>query len=319
VVLIVALNLFVHKTAIVDGLEINGANNIQDYRLVVGDSAVYSAYIIKLLQGEPYVLGIAGGIGGRYIKNYMDKSRIKSDLLWKETETSSELKIIDSINMTETTFIDDNFGFDDHDMKNLKHKFQNNIKDANTVLISSKMIPDGSTNKIIEDIMLISKLNNQKIVISLSGIELRKTLELHPYAAVINSNDLTELELEDIHEEKLLLIALRGIALTYKIKYLIYDNNQNKNIYLISKNKICSAKYGIFVKEPDDSKSKDLIAGVLAMGVARKYEPEKLIKLIAAVKGATQYSNYPRICQRKEVDDLYNKMKLVEIYNSQDK
>ncbi|PKM52414.1 MAG: hypothetical protein CVV02_01290 [Firmicutes bacterium HGW-Firmicutes-7] len=318
-ILIVALNLFVHKTAIVDGIEINGVNNIQDYRLVVGESAVYSAYMIKLLQGEPYVLGIAGGIGGRYIKNFMDKSRIKCDLLWKDSETRSELKIIDSINMTETTFIDDNFIFDDKDMKNLKHKIQNNIKDANTVLISSKTVPDGATIKIIEDIIFISKLNNQKVVTSLSGIELRKSLELHPYGVVINSNDLTELEIEDTDEDKNLFDALRTIAATYKVKYLVYDNNQNKNIFLISKNKICSAKYGKFAKELDVTASKDLIAGALALGVSRKYEMEKMTKLLGAVKGSTQYSNYPQICQRRDIDELYHKMKLVEMYNSQEK
>ncbi|MBC7958646.1 MAG: hypothetical protein H7X94_02160, partial [Vallitaleaceae bacterium] len=88
-ILITTLNLFVHKTAVVDGLDVNGINAIQDHRMVVGDSAIYSALIIKILQGEPYVLGIAGGIGGRFIKNFMDKNRIKSDLLMKEQETRS--------------------------------------------------------------------------------------------------------------------------------------------------------------------------------------------------------------------------------------
>lgn len=317
-ILVVTLNLFVHKTVVIDGIEINGVNHIQDHRLVVGESAVYSALIIKTLQGDPYVLGIAGGINGRYIKNFMDKNRIKSDLLWKECETRSELKIIDSINMTETTLVDDNFSFDEQDMKHLKHKFQNNLKDVNTVLINSKPLADNNSNKPIEELMLISKENNQKIVVSLSGIELRKSLELSPYAVVLDSEDLKELDIEDIENEDNLLEDLRYLAVNNRIKYLVYDNNQNKNLFVISRNKICSAKYGKFARDIENIGSKDFIAGALAMGVSRKYEMEKITKLLAAVKGSSKTSEYPKICQRKTIDELYNKMKIVEIFNSND-
>lgn len=315
-VLVVTLNLFVHKTAIVDGLDINGINAIQDYRLVVGESAIYSALIIKLLQGEPYVFGMAGGIGGRYIKNFMDKNKIKSDLLWKDEETRSELKIIDSVNMTETIFIDDNFKYNELDMKNLKHKFQKNIKSANIVLVNSKPMPDGSSYKIIEDIMILAKEYNQKIVTSLSGIELRKSLEYHPAGVVINDDDLIELEIQDTSDEKDLLDCLRKLAINYKVKYMIYDSRDNKSIYMISKCKICVSNYGEFTKDIENIGSKDLLAGALTMGISRKYEMEKITKLLAAVLVSSKASSYPKICHRKDIDIMYNKVKVKEIYNS---
>lgn len=315
-ILVLTLNLFVHKTVVIDGMEVNNINHIQDHRLVVGESAVYSALVIKALQGEPYVLGIAGGISGRFIKNFMDKNRIKSDFLWKECETRSDMKIIDSVNMTETTLVDDNFGFDEQDIKHLKHKFQHNLKDVNTVLINNKPVSDNASNKPIEELIMISKENNQKVVVSLYEAELRKSLELSPYAVVLDHNDLNELNIEDIEDEDKLLESLRYIAVNNHIKYLVYDNNQNKHLYVIAKNKISSAKYGKFAKDIEDIGSKDLIAGALALCVSRKYEMEKITKLLAAVKGAARVSEYPKICQRKIIDDLYNKMKLVNIFTS---
>lgn len=315
-ILIATLNLFVHKTAIVDGLEVNGVNTIQDNRLIVGESAVYSALIIKALQGEPYVLGIAGGISGRFIKNFMDKNRIKSDLLWKESETRSVLKIIDSVNMTETVFVDDTFSHNELDLKNLKHKFQNNIRDANTVIINSRPLHDDVSERILEELMHISKENNQKVITSLTGIELRKALEHSPFGVVINASDLKELLLENTEDETLIIEELKTLAIKYSIKYLVFDNTQNKNIYVIAKHKICSAKYGKFAKEVDEEGTKDLLVGAMAVAVSRKYEIEKMTKILAAVKGSVKVENYPNICHRKDVDNLYNKMKLVEIYNS---
>lgn len=314
-ILVVTLNLFVHKTVVIEGLEINNINLVQDHRLVVGESAVYSALVIKALQGDPYVLGIAGGIGGRFVKNFMDKNKIKSDLLWKECEIRSDLKIIDAVNMTETTLVDDNFVFDEQDIKHLKHKFQNNMKDVNTVLINSKSLCDDRSVKPIEDLIQMAKDNNQKVVLSLTGSELRKSLQYGPYAVVVDHNDLSEMDIEDIEDEKNLLESLRYIAVNHHIKYLIYDNNQNKNLYVISKNKICSAKYGKFARDIEDIGSKDLLSGALALCVSRKYEMEKTAKLLGAVKGAAKVSEYPKICQRKAIDELYNKMKLVNIYD----
>lgn len=318
-ILVVTLNLFVHKTAIVDGLEVNSANAIQDQRLVVGESAIYSALMIKVLQGDPHVLGVAGGISGRFIKNFMDKNRIKSDLLWKEKETRSVLKIIDSVNMTETTFVDDTFGYDDNDLKNLKHKFLNNIKDANTVIINSMPVHDEVSQRILEELMTLTKTYHQKVITSLTGEELRKALEHSPYGVVIQESDLKELLVEDAVNEVVLIESLQKIALKYNIKYLVYDNTRNKNIYVLSKNKICCAKYGKFVKDIEEPGSKELLVGALAIAVSRKYEIEKMTKLLAAIKSAMRWENYPKICTRKEVDDLYNKMKLVEIYNSHSK
>lgn len=314
-ILIATLNLFVHKTAIVDGLEINRNNTIQDYRLIVGESAIYSAIVIKILQGEPFVLGIAGGIGGRYIKNFMDKNRVKSDFLWKETETRSVLKIIDSVNMTETTFTDDTMVYDEVDLKNFKHKFQINVKNANTVIINNNSSHSDGSNEIIKEILRLSFEHNQKIVISLSGEDLRRALEFRPYAMVINAEDIKELLLDDVEDENQLLQRLHNIVIKHHIKYLVLDHLENKNIYVISKHKICSAKYGKFVKNLEEN-SKDLLVGALAVAVSRKYEIEKLTKLLAAVKGATQSEQYPKLCQRKDIDDMYHKMKLIELYNN---
>lgn len=317
-ILITTLNLFVHKTAVVDGLEVNGINAIQDHRMVVGDSAIYSALIIKILQGEPYVLGIAGGIGGRFIKNFMDKNRIKSDLLMKEQETRSVLKIIDSVHMTETTFVDDTFSYDEVDMKNLKHKFMNNIKDANTVIINSNPLNDDIAHRILEEVMFLAHEHGQKTITSLTGTELRKALEQRPYAVVINEVDLKELILDEFGEmedESYVVEALQTLANKYHVKYLVLDNTRNKNIYVFAKHKICCAKYGKFVKETEDLGTKDFLVGALAICISRKYEIEKMTKLLAAVRAAIKTEHFPKICLRKDVDDLYNKMKLVEIFS----
>lgn len=310
-ILIVTLNLFIHKTAIIDGLEVGTINHIQDQRLVVGDSAIYSALIIKTLQGEPYVLGVSGGIGGRFIKNFMDKNRIKSDLLWKEAEIKSELKIIDSIKMSETTLVDDTFSYDEFDIKNLRHKFLNNVQDINTLIVNDQGTVDGISHKMIEEIMMLAHENQMKIIVSLSSSQLRKSMELYPYAVVLLQSDLEEFGVNVGDDENNLIVELRKIARNYKLKYLIYDDKQR--LYSVAKNKVCVAKYRKFSKDFEDIAVKDVIVGALALSISRNHAIEKITKLIAATRSAIILSNYPKICMRKDIDDLYNKIKLIEI------
>lgn len=312
-ILTLALNPSVEKTAIVDGIEINQTNQIQDYRLVLGPSAIYSAYIIKILQGEPCVIGFAGGIGGRYIKNFMDKNRIKSDLLWKDTETRSVIKIVDSINTSETIFIDDTFLYEEQDIKNIKNKFRNHLKNVNVIVINDGTINETISNNIVENIMTLSQESTIKSVVSLTGSKLRKSLEYSPFAVVLNKNDMRELALDHIVEQEELFEALRNIIIKHKIRYIIYDDASS--IYSIARHKICRVDYLGNTSRIDFVEYKDFIVGALAISVARKYEMEKIIRLMAAVKRAVVITNYPRVCLRKDIDDQVKKMKVTEVYN----
>lgn len=314
-ILVATSNFFVHKRLFAENLQLGEINSITGHKLFVGEGAVYSALIIKLMQGEPYVLGTAGGINGRFIKNFMDKSRIKSDILWKYTETRSEVNIIDEATGANTVLLEDNFTVDEQDIKHFKHKFHINLKDVTTVLINNIPLSDGSSNKLIEEIITVAKENNQKIIISLSKEELLASLLHKPYGIVINNNDLEILGIDSSNEKEWQL-NMRNLVKSHSIKYLLYDNIEDENIYLVTKNKITCAKYGKFNKDIEDRGSKDLLSGILAIAASRKYEMEKITKLAAAVMGASKASDFPKICQRKEVDELYKRIKLITVFDS---
>ncbi len=55
-ILTIALNPSVDKYIYLNKLEVGEVNEVEEYDLALGESAIYSAYMIKLLQGEPYLL-----------------------------------------------------------------------------------------------------------------------------------------------------------------------------------------------------------------------------------------------------------------------
>jgi fructose-1-phosphate kinase PfkB-like protein len=312
-ILTIALNPSIDKTAVVDGLDINKKNIIEDYRLTLGDSSIYSAYIIKMLQGEPNVLGFAGGIGGRYIKNFLDKNRIKSDFIWKDTESKSFFRIIDSVNSTKTLLIDNTISYNEQDYKLFKYKLKNSIKDSKAIIIDGQTEYNETLN-MIETTMKIAKDNIKKVVVSLEGLELRKSIEYSPYAIVIDNSTLMDLNISSLNINEILK-ELHTLLINNSIHYIIL--NYKDNVYAISKNKICKGEYTFNVEKSDMTGIKDSIVGGIAIASERKYEIEKMVKLAMGIKAALKVDCHPIICTRKEIDKNINKVKIIEVYNKQ--
>lgn len=313
-ILTIALNPSIEKTAIVDGLDINKTNIIEDYRLTLGDGSIYSAYIIKVLQGEPNVLGFAGGIGGRYIKTFLDKNRIKSDFIWKDSESKSVLKIIDSVNSTETILLGNTIEYCEQDFKLFKYKMQNNIKDCNTLIINGQST-NNSTLSMIDSTMETARDKVKKVIVSLEGLELRKAIEYSPYAIILDEKSLPDLSIASDLELKEILNQLRNILIENKIHYIVLDYKEN--VYALSKNKICKGHHNSISEGFDRTGIKDAIVGGVAIAAERKYEIEKMVKLIMGIKVAFKEEAYPKICNRKEIDINIKRVKIEELYNKQ--
>ena len=54
--------------------------------------------------------------------------------------------------------------------------------------------------------------------------------------------------------------------------------------------------------------------GGLAIGVKRKYEFERTLKLMSAVRYSISEADYPLLCKRKEVDVQMNRVRVVDYY-----
>lgn len=310
----IALNPSINKLSVIDGLEVDGENKVQDYRITLGESPIYTAYMIKLLQGEPFVLGFLGGMNGRYIHNVMQKSRIKSDFIFNIGESKSIYKIVDSINMTETTLLNNNMTVDERDRKNLKHRLQNKIKDAKVLVIGGDL-PKGTDYNFVEDIIEMASKHDIKVISSLKGQTLRKSLNLNPYALKISDDNISDLVDIDIltYDNYYVIKKLYDILTSNKAHYMIYDSVDG--VYVLSKSKICKAVINETKEISDNIGSSDSLVGALAVSIERKYEQEKLAKLLLASKIAVKNSKYPTICNRKDIDYYCNRVKIVEIMN----
>lgn len=306
-IITVALNPGIEKHLRVNHLSEGLEIPIEEYNLSIASSSVYSAFIMKLLQADPYVLGFAGGIGGRYIKNFLDKSRVKSNLILKDKELRSTF-IIETNSDTVTKLVDNQHQFDEVDHRNFKHKLVSQIDDCELLLINGLL--DGAFgDQILLDTMLLAKHAHKRTVLFVEGASIEAFLLQKPYAVVLTDKHLETMEQGDV-EVKDKLAYLRSLALHHKIHYIFYVTKDQ--IIGVTKNKIAYGDLGS-LQVSDVPWKADAIAGGLAIGVKRKYELEKMVKLLSGISCSLHPKGDQVLCTRKDIDVKANKTK-VKVY-----
>ena len=305
-----ALNPGIEKYIEIGQYEEGTTIDVSRYELRIAGSSIYAAYIMRLLQAEPYVLGFAGGIGGRYIKNFLDKNRIKSNLITKDKELKTTM-IISAENGTATRLVDDEEAFVEADAKNIKHKLVAQIDEAELMVINGDITHHGSRDILMASIDLVQKAH-KRLLIALEGKQIMPFIECSPYAILLDEYQVEMLTDGAIDLEDSLEI-LRQLSIENHIHYIFFSSGNQ--IIGITKNKI---SYGYIPKATPETLAweKHAVLGALAIGVKRKYEFEKMVKLMTSVRYAITDRAYPALCTRKNVDLMNNKAKVVDYYRA---
>lgn len=307
-ILTVLVNPYLVRRMKVSAWKSDTQNKIMEESLAIGDSGVYSAHIMKILQGEPFVIGFSGGIGGRFIKNFLDKRRIVSDFISIEGEPRMLTVMSDMTKTKEFSFLSNGYEPKEVDLKALKHKFHNHIKECETVVFVGRLMEAQSMEKAEEVLGLVEE--GQKVLVQASSENIEMLSKYHPYAVITTNESLKKLGIDGIwrmsEAEK-----LQKWMKTYRIKYFFVQTPET--IYGISRSKIAYVSYPPREKEEDIIQSS--IIGGIAMGVQRNYLLEKNLQMAGAIAGQVNIHNFPDIIKRKEIDIALNQVKIKEVYN----
>ncbi len=292
----------IEKTILMDDFKKGEIQNINEYKIKISSCGIYSAYIIKLLQGEPLVLGFAGGLGGRFIKNYLDKNRVKSSLIYKNNEVKSTF-IIDDGN-SKTILRDGNSFFNDKDFKNLKHKLITNMEKTSLFLATSSLKND-SERELLDSTLEFLATKHKRYILSVTDGCIDKYFAKSPTAIVADFEQFEILRNINSLQEKLEI--LREISKKRQIKMLAIVDGYN--LYGISKNKIVR-----ITCENSKKIDRNAVAGAISICIKRKYEFEKTMKVAGAIAEKFDSNDFPDFVSRSDIDKYKSKVRLEELY-----
>lgn len=309
----VALNPLLDKICTYKNITMDEHNSIIDQNINIGGTEIEAIRTIKLLQGEPNAIGFLGGLNGRYIKNFLDKNRIKSDFLWVNGETTLNTTYIDLTNNNTIKFHEKGIIIQEKDILRLKRNFEMSIKDSSVILLNTSLSKEFN-NKVFQEMIATAKRYNIKTVLHTSGESLVEGIKAQPYSVVLERENLKELNIKEENSQKI-LEKVHELLVKNSIHYIalnLYDDA----LYTISKNKICKVsidnKYNFIKSEIGMS----AFIGAFALCIERKYEIEKTTKIsMAASSAAAKNFDTDILFKKSEVDYSAKKYKIKEIMN----
>jgi 1-phosphofructokinase len=188
----VTLNPALDKTLEVNNFEIDAVNRVSSVRIDAGGKGINVSKLIKILGGRSKAFGILCGRNGDYIKEYLDRSGIENDFVYAEGETRTNLKIIDSIQHTNTDVNEPGPYVPYDKIKELEQKVFGGI-DENTVLVLSGSIPKSVSTDIYYRWLDKAKKLKLRAILDCDGELLKKGIKAAPYLIKPNINELEEL------------------------------------------------------------------------------------------------------------------------------
>lgn len=278
--------------------------------LNVLSKGVYSAQMMKVLQEEPILISSFGGFAGKSIKHYLDKSKIKSDIVWTNYETPHQVKIILQHTTEDYTLRSQEPFILDKELLRLSYKLNEHIKKVSTLVLSGR-IPVHQDHSVFADWVKISKKHNVKTIVSTGQKEVwTYLLTEKPYALMMTEEQLKDLEFDttDLTEVVKQLSQYLGDGLHFICIYL-----KDRGALILSKNKYCHVQSTISLLDQNSTAASGAFLGALAIGINRKYEQEKIGKLCLAAALSADDNVTHRICTRKDVDYRYKKTKVRQI------
>ncbi|QAT63229.1 1-phosphofructokinase [Acidilutibacter cellobiosedens] len=185
----VTLNPALDKTIEVNNFRIGSVNRASSIRIDAGGKGINVSKMVKTLGGKTKAFGILPGGNGRYIKGYLDRCGIENDFIFTEGETRTNIKVIDSLNHTNTDINEPGVNISYNKIKELEEKIFKGI-DKNTLLVLSGSVPNDVPKDIYRRWINISRKFGVRTILDCDGELLKEGIKASPYLMKPNIDEL---------------------------------------------------------------------------------------------------------------------------------
>ena len=281
-IITVTLNPAIDKTLEVDNCTIGSINRVSSIKIDAGGKGINVSKVIKSLEGESIALGALAGSTGEFIKSYLDDEKIKNDFIFAEGETRTNIKIVDKVKNTNTDINEPGNSISEEDIKRIKEKVFNDIKEED-ILVLSGSVPQGVEKNIYEVWIKDAKQLGVKTILDADGELLKQGLLSGPYLIKPNIHEL----------EKLFDVKINGVEEVISLCKSIFDYGVNiiavslgsEGALFMNREKTIYA-HGLKVEVKSTVGAGDSMVAALALALDKDYSFEKAVTLSVAAATA---------------------------------
>lgn len=310
-IITVTLNPAVDKTVEIGDFEVGKVNRMSSVRLDAGGKGINVSKVIMSLGGNSIATGILGGSTGSFIKQYLDDYGIENDFLWINTETRTNLKVIDSIRKTNTDINEPGPRITQEDLDVLEKKVLSNIRN-DTVLVLSGSVPANVDKTIYAKWITAAKAVGAKTILDADGELLKNGIKAGPTIVKPNIHELEMLFGTEIDCSQSVDRYARRLIDQYCIEIVAISMGEKGAVFLNREHSIFV--HGISVDAKSTVGAGDAMVAALAFCTERDYDFEKSIRLAISTGTANVMTTGTQPADHSSIIELERQVKLEYLY-----
>lgn len=283
-IITVTLNPAVDKTVEINGFHMNGVNRVSSLRLDAGGKGINVSKMIARLGGKSKALGFLGGRTGAFIKNNLDENGIDNEFIPVSGETRTNLKIIDSMQYTNTDINEIGPEITTEDCNRVREQLLSLAQDG-VIIVLSGSVPPNINKNIYQQWIKAVKEKGAKVILDADGELMRQGLTAGPYLIKPNIHELEGLLGRKLNNVAEIIHAGKTLMEEYGIEIVAVSMGGDGALFL--KKEVAILVQGITVAVKSTVGAGDSMVAALAYALDKGESFEKALTLAVAAGTAS--------------------------------
>lgn len=188
----VTLNPAVDKTIQIENFGIDQVNRVENMRTDAGGKGINVSHTINAMGRTSTAYAVIGGQAGEFIRKTMEKENIDFRYLEVDSETRTNLKIVDCVNDTHTDINESGPTVDSKFEDKVINMISNDLSENDILVLSGSLLP-GLTIGLYRKLTDVASGKGAKVILDAEGEQLVEALKSTPYIIKPNIHELNGL------------------------------------------------------------------------------------------------------------------------------
>ena len=201
-ILTVTLNAAIDKRYVVENYQVGEVNRVKECAYVAGGKGLNVSKTAAIAGAEVLATGFVGGHAGAYITEAVEKQGVATDFIQVKGESRSCINIYDTVNKTQTEFLEPGVVVSEEEQRAFYLKFDQLLAKCDVVAMSGS-VPKGIGTDMYPKLVAMAKAAGKKIIVDTSGALLEEVVKAKPNMVKPNIDEIRLLTGKQIlgHEE----------------------------------------------------------------------------------------------------------------------
>lgn len=297
----VTLNPALDKTVQISEMTIDRVNRISSMRTDPGGKGINVSKVIQKLGGSSIAIGILGGSTGQKIQTALYAMDIKSDFLFSDGETRTNLKIVDPVLHTNTDVNEPGLTVSAEILEELLQKLCKKLT-AEDIVILSGSLPKGAPRDTYKVWGNTCRKTGAKVILDADGDLLAVGLEASPYMIKPNNHEISRLFGKTLDSPQELCDVARALMKQYSIEKAVVSMGSAGALY-VTKDRTIYAE-GLKVPVGSTVGAGDSVVAALAFAEERGFSLEETVRLSTATGAANVMSSGTQAAEYSLIQSL---------------